>query len=75
MPKDEICNYIMEVFKLIDQKTSSKEIKNIINVTIKKKIRSQISNNSPKRKIEKNKDKPINLALLRNNLIKSKKKD
>ena len=75
MPKDEICNYIMEVFKLLDQKTSSKEIKNVINVTIKQKIRSQISNNSPKRKIEKNKDKPINLALLRNNLIKSKKKD
>jgi len=74
-PKDEICKFIMEIFKLIDQKTNSKEIKNIINITIKKKIRSQVSTNSPKRITNKSKDKPINLTLLRKNLIKDKKKD
>ncbi|MAI06926.1 MAG: hypothetical protein CBC47_07320 [Alphaproteobacteria bacterium TMED87] len=77
-PRDEICKFIIQIFKLIGQKTNSRDIKNIINMTIKKKIRSQISNSLQKKSLKNNtnkrSDKPINLTLLRNNLTKNKNK-
>ena len=50
----------------------------LTDITIKKKIRSQISNSLQKKSSKKNtnkrSDKPINLTLLRNNLTKNKNK-